>query len=234
MCQLRSVIPIENDISDVAATENDMVKQKQESFSILNEFDYSFTVMLIGDSCCGKTCLLVRFKDDAFLNNNFISTVGIDYRNKLIKVNDAKVKLQIWDTAGQERFLAITTTYYRDADALLLVYDLTNRQSFINIRDWLTRIKENAKETVLITLVGNKMDLQRGRKVKYEEGKQLAEAYNIAFIETSAKSGQNVKETFQDIARKLVKMKNGESVKSKSAIELVDTLSKSSSCCLTF
>ncbi|VDO23651.1 unnamed protein product [Brugia timori] len=190
--------------------------------------------MLIGDSCCGKTCLLVRFKDDAFLNNNFISTVGIDYRNKLIKVNDAKVKLQIWDTAGQERFLAITTTYYRDADALLLVYDLTNRQSFINIRDWLTRIKENAKETVLITLVGNKMDLQRGRKVKYEEGKQLAEAYNIAFIETSAKSGQNVKETFQDIARKLVKMKNGESVKSKSAIELVDTLSKSSSCCLTF
>ncbi|EJW73825.1 hypothetical protein WUBG_15263 [Wuchereria bancrofti] len=78
------------------------------------------------------------------------------------------------------------------------------------------------------------MDLQRGRKVKYEEGRQLAEAYNIAFIETSAKSGQNVKETFQDIARKLVKMKNGESVKSKSAIELVDTLSKSSSCCLTF
>ncbi|VDO41917.1 unnamed protein product [Onchocerca flexuosa] len=91
-------------------------------------------VMLIGDSCCGKTCLLIRFKDNTFLNNNFISTVGIDYRNKLVEVDNTKVKLQIWDTAGQERFLSITTTYYRGADALLLVYDLTNRQSFINIR----------------------------------------------------------------------------------------------------
>ncbi|KAM3727390.1 Ras-related protein [Dirofilaria immitis] len=205
--------------------------KKQKSFSILTEIDYSFTVMLIGDSCCGKTCLLIRFKDDAFLNNNFISTVGIDYRNKLVEVDNAKVKLQIWDTAGQERFLAITTTYYRDADALLLVYDLTNRQSFINIRNWLTRIKENAKETVLITLIGNKMDLQSSRKVKYEEGKQLAEAYNIAFIETSAKSGENVKETFQEIARKLVKMQNGENINNKSAVELIGTLSKRSSCC---
>uniref|UniRef100_A0A0R3RZV8 Ras-related protein Rab-8A n=1 Tax=Elaeophora elaphi TaxID=1147741 RepID=A0A0R3RZV8_9BILA len=211
-----------------------MMKRKQESFSILTEFDYSFTVMLIGDSCCGKTCLLIRFKDGAFLNNNFISTVGIDYRNKLVEVDDAKVKLQVWDTAGQERFLAITTTYYRDADALLLVYDLTNRQSFVNIRDWLTRIKENAKDTVLITLVGNKMDLQSSRKVKYEEGRELAEAYNISFIETSAKSGQNVKETFQGIARKLVQMQNSERARSKSPIELIETLSKSSSCCLTF
>ncbi|VDK77042.1 unnamed protein product [Litomosoides sigmodontis] len=168
--------------------------------------------MLIGDSCCGKTCLL----------------------NKLVEVDNAKIKLQIWDTAGQERFLAITTTYYRDADALLLVYDLTNRQSFINIRDWLARIKENAKETVLVTLVGNKMDLQSGRKVQYEEGRQLAEAYDIAFIETSAKSGENVKETFQEIARRLVKMQKGEYVRSKSAIELIGTLSKRSSCCFTF
>ncbi|OZC08504.1 Ras family protein [Onchocerca flexuosa] len=193
---------------------------KKKSLSILTEIDYSFTVMLIGDSCCGKTCLLIRFKDNTFLNNNFISTVGIDYR--------------IWDTAGQERFLSITTTYYRGADALLLVYDLTNRQSFINIRDWLARIKENAKETVLIILVGNKMDLQSSREVKYEEGKQLAETNNIAFIETSAKSGQNVQKTFQEVARKLVRMQNGENVKNKSTIELADsTLSNISSCCLT-
>uniref|UniRef100_A0A915PEL9 Uncharacterized protein n=1 Tax=Setaria digitata TaxID=48799 RepID=A0A915PEL9_9BILA len=218
----------------VDVMQNGMMKKKQESFSILTEIDYSFTVMLIGDSCCGKTCLLIRFKDGAFLNNNFISTVGIDYRNKLVEVDNAKVKLQIWDTAGQERFLAITTTYYRDADALLLVYDLTNRQSFVNIRDWLARIKENAKETVLITLVGNKMDLQSNREVKYEEGKQLAEAYNITFIETSAKSGQNVKETFQEIARRLIKMQNGENVKNKSATELIETLSKGSSCCAAF
>uniref|UniRef100_A0AC35GKL0 Uncharacterized protein n=1 Tax=Panagrolaimus sp. PS1159 TaxID=55785 RepID=A0AC35GKL0_9BILA len=90
--------------------------------------------MLLGDSCTGKTCLLIRFKDGTFMNNNFISTVGIDYRNKLVEVDKYKVKLQIWDTAGQERFRSITSSYYRDADALLLVFDVTSRPSFENIR----------------------------------------------------------------------------------------------------
>uniref|UniRef100_A0A914RWQ5 Uncharacterized protein n=1 Tax=Parascaris equorum TaxID=6256 RepID=A0A914RWQ5_PAREQ len=191
--------------------------------------------MLIGDSCCGKTCLLIRFKDGAFLNNNFISTVGIDYRNKLLEVDNAKVKLQIWDTAGQERFRSVTSAYYRDADALLLVYDISNRGSFANIRVILHFRTSRQKSTeistsistnlflyernrlllsievvafrILITLVGNKMDLYHDRKVKYEEGKKLAEAYNIAFIETSAKTGQNVQETFQEIARSTLALK---------------------------
>ncbi|KHJ98656.1 Ras family protein [Oesophagostomum dentatum] len=90
--------------------------------------------MLLGDSCTGKTCLLVRYKDGAFLNNNFISTVGIDYRNKVIEIDNKKVKLQIWDTAGQERFRSVTAAYYRDADALLLVFDVSSRSSFENVR----------------------------------------------------------------------------------------------------
>ncbi|PAV75479.1 hypothetical protein WR25_16232 [Diploscapter pachys] len=90
--------------------------------------------MVLGDSCTGKTCLLVRYKDGAFLNNNFISTVGIDYRNKVIELDGKKIKLQIWDTAGQERFRSVTAAYYRDADALLLVFDVSNRTSFENIR----------------------------------------------------------------------------------------------------
>ncbi|VDK61986.1 unnamed protein product [Anisakis simplex] len=126
---------------------------------------------------------------------------NVSFQNKLVEVDNAKIKLQIWDTAGQERFRSVTSAYYRDADALLLVYDISNRNSFTNIRNWLAQVKEFAKDSVLITLIGNKMDLHQQRKVKYDEGKKLAEDYNIAFIETSAKTGQNVHEAFQEMAR---------------------------------
>ncbi|XP_038941066.1 ras-related protein Rab-26 isoform X9 [Rattus norvegicus] len=97
-------------------------------------YDVAFKVMLVGDSGVGKTCLLVRFKDGAFLAGTFISTVGIDFRNKVLDVDGMKVKLQIWDTAGQERFRSVTHAYYRDAHALLLLYDITNKDSFDNIQ----------------------------------------------------------------------------------------------------
>jgi len=161
-------------------------------------------VMLLGDSCTGKTCLLIHSKDGTFMSNNFISTVGIDYRNKLVEVDKQKIKLQIYDTAGQERFRSITSSYYRDADALLLVYDVTNRLSFENIRNWLAQVKEFAKDNVQITLVGNKIDLHGQRRVKTEEGVQLAHNYNISYMETSAKNGHGVKEVFSDLAKKLV------------------------------
>ncbi|CAJ0938006.1 unnamed protein product, partial [Mesorhabditis belari] len=180
--------------------------------SVFADADYSFTVMLLGDSCTGKTCLLIRFKDGTFLNNNFISTVGIDYRNKLVQIDQSKVKLQIWDTAGQERFRSVTSSYYRDADALLLVFDVTSRQSFENIRSWLSQIKEHAKESVQLTIVGNKSDLSGQRKVKIEEGRQLAASYSIPYIETSAKTGHNVDLAFNDLARRLVSSFTGSKV----------------------
>ncbi|EGW04451.1 Ras-related protein Rab-26 [Cricetulus griseus] len=131
-------------------------------------------VMLVGDSGVGKTCLLVRFKDGAFLAGTFISTVGIDFRNKVLDVDGMKVKLQIWDTAGQERFRSVTHAYYRDAHALLLLYDITNKDSFDNIQAWLTEIQEYAQQDVVLMLLGNKVDSTQERVVKREDGEKLA------------------------------------------------------------
>lgn len=165
--------------------------------------DIACKVMLIGDSGVGKTCLLVRFKDNAFLSGSFISTVGIDFRNKVVNVDGTKVKLQIWDTAGQERFRSVTHAYYRDANALLLLYDVTNKSSFDNIRAWLAEINEYAQDNVVIMLLGNKADMNTERIVRREDGERLAREYNVAFMETSAKTGMNVELAFMAIARDL-------------------------------
>ncbi|EDO47990.1 predicted protein [Nematostella vectensis] len=164
-------------------------------------FDVACKVMLLGDSGVGKTCLLVRFKDGAFLSGSFISTVGIDYKNKVVEVDGSKVKLQIWDTAGQERFRSITHAYYRDSHALLLLYDVTNHASFENIRAWLAEIYEYARQDVIIMLLANKADLTKQRVVSRDQGEKLAKDHNVAFMETSAKTGLNVDLAFMAIAR---------------------------------
>ncbi|XP_029652212.1 ras-related protein Rab-37-like isoform X1 [Octopus sinensis] len=169
-------------------------------------FDVSCKVMLLGDSGVGKTCLLVQFKDGTFLSGSFISTVGIDFRNKVVDIDGTKIKLQIWDTAGQERFRSVTNAYYRDAHALLLLYDVTNKTSFDNIRAWLTEINEYAQEDVVIMLLGNKADMSGDKIVRREDGERLARDHNVAFMETSAKTGMNVDLAFMAIARDL-KMK---------------------------
>ncbi|XP_032124014.1 ras-related protein Rab-26 isoform X2 [Sapajus apella] len=144
-------------------------------------YDVAFKVMLVGDSGVGKTCLLVRFKDGAFLAGTFISTVGIDFRNKVLDVDGMKVKLQMWDTAGQERFRSVTHAYYRDAHALLLLYDVTNKASFDNIQ----------------------VDSAHERVVKREDGEKLAKEYGLPFMETSAKTGLNVDLAFTAMAKEL-------------------------------
>lgn len=166
-----------------------------------DNFDVACKVMLLGDSGVGKTCVLVRFKDGAFLSGSFISTVGIDYKNKIVDVEGTKVKLQIWDTAGQERFRSITHAYYRDSQALLLLYDVTSESSFENIRAWLAEIYEYASSDVIIMLLGNKADLNKERVVSREQGEKLAKDHNVAFMETSAKSGLNVDLAFMAVAR---------------------------------
>uniref|UniRef100_A0A8C5R2A8 small monomeric GTPase n=1 Tax=Leptobrachium leishanense TaxID=445787 RepID=A0A8C5R2A8_9ANUR len=153
-------------------------------------------VMLLGDSGVGKTCFLIQFKDRAFLSGTFLATVGIDFRNKVVRVDGVNVKLQIWDTAGQERFRSVTHAYYREAQALLLLYDITNRTSFDNVRAWLTEVYENAHKDVVIMLLGNKSDVTGSRVIRKEDGESLAKEYGVPFMETSAKTGMNVELAF--------------------------------------
>ncbi|KAJ7989876.1 hypothetical protein DPEC_G00309020 [Dallia pectoralis] len=183
---------------------NGMVHPSRPPLSNSSEFyDIAFKVMLVGDSGVGKTCLLVRFKDGAFLAGSFISTVGIDFRNKVLNIDGVKVKLQIWDTAGQERFRSVTHAYYRDAHALLLLFDVTNKTSFDNIKAWLTEIHEYAQQDAVLMLLGNKADATQERVVKREDGERLAREFGVPYMETSAKNGLNVELAFTAVAKEL-------------------------------
>ncbi|KAG7202086.1 hypothetical protein KM043_004758 [Ampulex compressa] len=197
-----------------------------------------FKVMLLGDSGVGKTCLLTRFRDGRFLAGNYITTIGIDFRNKVVVVDDTRIKLQIWDTAGQERFRSVTHAYYRDAHALLLLYDVTNKTSYDNIRAWLSEIREHANEDVVIVLLGNKFDCGAERAVKREEGERLAQEYRVPFMETSAKTGLNVELAFLAVARDLKARKSNDPDDTKFNVQdYVRQQSRRSSCfgsgCLT-
>ncbi|XP_014482093.1 PREDICTED: ras-related protein Rab-37-like isoform X2 [Dinoponera quadriceps] len=203
-----------------------------------DQADLLFKVMLLGDSGVGKTCLLTRFRDGRFLAGNYITTVGIDFRNKVVTVDETPIKLQIWDTAGQERFRSVTHAYYRDAHALLLLYDVTNKTSYDNIRAWLSEIREHANEDVVIMLLGNKSDCGTERIVKREDGERLAKEYKVPFMETSAKTGLNVELAFLAVARELKARKSDDPDGTKFNVQdYVRQQSQRSSCfnssCLT-
>lgn len=162
-------------------------------------YDLLFKLLLIGDSGVGKTCVLFRFSDDAF-NTTFISTIGIDFKIKTVELNGKKIKLQIWDTAGQERFHTITTSYYRGANGIMLVYDITNPKSFDNISKWLRNIEEHASEDVERMLLGNKCDMEEKRMISKERGEQISREHGIKFYETSAKNNINIEKAFITLA----------------------------------
>mmetsp|Transcript_45860 Transcript_45860/g.107617 ORF Transcript_45860/g.107617 Transcript_45860/m.107617 type:complete len:212 (+) Transcript_45860:204-839(+) len=163
-------------------------------------YDYLVKLLLIGDSGVGKSCLLLRFSDDSF-TTSFITTIGIDFKIRQIEQDGKRLKLQIWDTAGQERFRTITTAYYRGAMGILLVYDVTDEQSFQNIRNWMGQIAQYAASNVNKILVGNKCDMLDKKVIETARGQALADEYGIAFYETSAKNNINVDKAFTDIAK---------------------------------
>jgi len=166
-------------------------------------YDLLFKLLLIGDSGVGKTCILFRFSDDAF-NTTFISTIGIDFKIKTIELRGKKIKLQIWDTAGQERFHTITTSYYRGAMGIMLVYDITNAKSFDNIAKWLRNIDEHANEDVEKMILGNKCDWEDKRVIAKEKGEAIAREHGIRFLETSAKANINIEQAFLELAEAIL------------------------------
>ncbi|KAL2892585.1 Ras-related protein RABD2a [Bienertia sinuspersici] len=173
------------------------------------EYDYLFKLLLIGDSGVGKSCLLLRFADDSYLES-YISTIGVDFKIRTVEQDGKTIKLQIWDTAGQERFRTITSSYYRGAHGIIVsglaivafalayavVYDVTDMESFNNVKQWLNEIDRYASDNVNKLLVGNKCDLAANRAVPYETAKAFADEIGIPFMETSAKDATNVEQAF--------------------------------------
>lgn len=184
--------------------------------------DYLFKLLLIGDSGVGKSCLLLRFADDTY-TESYISTIGVDFvriflllrysnandlnwiaqKIRTIELDQKTIKLQIWDTAGQERFRTITSSYYRGAHGIIVVYDVTDMESFNNVKQWLHEIDRYAAENVNKLLVGNKADLTSKRVVSTEQGKEFADSLGIEFLETSAKTAQNVEQAFLTMASQI-------------------------------
>ena len=168
-----------------------------------------FRVIIVGDTGVGKSCMLLRFTEDRFKEQHNV-TIGVEFGSRAIKVDAQNIKLQIWDTAGQESFRSITRSFYRKADGVILMYDITARHTYENCSDWLDEIKQNSSLDIVIYLVGNQIDLDaeagESREVSTEEGSAFFQQNRLnGFRETSAKSGLNVEEVFEDLTRILYK-----------------------------
>ena len=166
-------------------------------------YSYLFKYIIVGESGCGKSCMLLQFTDNKFQPIHDI-TIGVEFGAKMINipgVKDKKFKLQIWDTAGQEAFRSITRSYYRGSTVALLVYDITRRYTFDNIIKWLNEIKNMSSDSTTIILIGNKTDLEHRRQISKKEGQELAKEYGCEFYETSAKTGFNVNTVFEQSAK---------------------------------
>jgi Ras-related protein Rab-8A len=160
---------------------------------------YIVRLLMVGDSSCGKTSLVLRFDQNVF-STKFVTTIGVDYRDKMVKIEGVPMRLQLWDTAGQERFRSLTSNFFGRADGFVLTYDISNRPSFDHVIGWMRDIKTRAPPDCDIVLCGNKSDLDNDRVVTYDEGKQLAEEYGVEFFETSALTGQNVEKMFYGLS----------------------------------
>ena len=171
--------------------------------SASNEVEFVFKILLLGDSEVGKSCFLMRYSDNVFVEN-YITTIGLDYKLKSVKLDSGKtIKVQLWDTAGQDKYRTIAKNYFKGSHGILLLYDVTKQSSFQNIRDWIQDIREEVSQKAIIFLIGNKIDLVDKRKISKEKGIELAEEYKLPFFEASAKSGENVDEVFKALYKKI-------------------------------
>ena len=164
----------------------------------MNGYDMIFKVVLIGDTSVGKTNMLSKYLSNEF-DPDSKATVGVEFGTRNFQIENNKIKVQIWDTAGQERYRSITNAYYKGAKGSLLVYDITNPKTFENVEKWLEDLKANGDENASVILIGNKNDLESERKITTEQGKEKAEFFKMAFMETSALNGNNIENAFNQL-----------------------------------
>ena len=170
----------------------------------MEQKEFIYKILLLGDSSVGKTCFLMRYTDNTFQDIH-MSTIGLDYKLKNVQLEDGKmVKIQVWDTAGQDRFRSITKNYYKGAHGIILIYDVTENKSFENLKNWMNQIKEEVSNRVTIVLVGNKIDDEENRKITTEQGESMAKEFDIMFFECSAKTGENIDGIFNNLVKKVV------------------------------
>ena len=166
------------------------------------EYDMLFKMVLIGDSFVGKTNMLNKYLKNTF-NPDSKATVGVEFGSKSFTINNKIIKAQIWDTAGQERYHAITKAYYKGAKGAFLVYDITRKETFESIDKWIPDLQVNGSKDISIILIGNKNDLEDQRKVTQDEAEQKAKNYKVGFMETSAKSGDNLDKAFETLVHSI-------------------------------
>jgi len=203
-----------------------------------DDYDYIFKILIIGESSVGKSSIVSKFADD-YYNENLESspTIGVDLHVKIIEVDDKKIKMQIWEIGGNERFREIVSSYYRNCQGIVLMFDLTNKESFENLQMWINHIKENCNNEdeycndIPKILVGNKNDLKIQRSVSHEEAYDFSFVLNIPYIETSVYNNDNIKKVFELMARE-IKMNRKYSLKNiKSFEHKVSRVKEERSCC---
>ena len=170
--------------------------EEEENYNMI------FKIVLVGDSGVGKTNLLLRYLKNEF-NTQTKATVGVEFGNTKVQIDNALIKAQIWDTAGQERYRSITSAYYKGAHGALIVYDITRKDSFDSVEKWLSDLKNNGEEKMVIMAIGNKCDMVNERVISTEDGEAKAQRNNIAFLETSALNATNVAKAFDELIQKL-------------------------------
>ena len=197
-------------------------------------FDEKIKIMIIGETKTGKTSLISRYCKNEFIGGAYLSTIGIDFQVKILNLNKKKIKIQIWDTAGQERYRNIAKNYFQSSDGFIIVYDISNTESFDKLDYWIEQIKTNSQEFTKMILFGNKCDLIEDRKVTKEEGEEYSKNNKIKFFEVSAKEGTNVNKAFEDFIKDILNCYSptDNTKKRKSKILSVPIeLPKKSSCC---
>ena len=173
-------------------------------------YDYLLKYIIIGDSAVGKSNLLLRYIDNKF-NENHVLTLGVEFAAKNIQIEEQIFRMQIWDTAGQENFRSITRSFYKNSACVIIVYDITSRETFTNVKTWIKDCMQTCSKNVFMVLVGNKVDDETNRQVSTNEGETFAKEHGMTFFESSAKTGKNVEEIFKTSAKEIAKrLKNGE------------------------